>query len=320
MTTSIIGRQRELDLVQAALAAGAHILLEGPPGTGKSTLLRQVAQARHTSFVLVEGNAELTPTRLIGAFDPALVLQRGYLPDIFVDGPLVDALREGSLLYVEEINRIPEETINVLLTVMSEGEINVPRLGRVVAAPDFRLVAAMNPYDAVGTSRLSSALYDRSCRIAVGYQDAQVERQIVASAAPGGDPDLAALAVEVVRGTRDHPDVRTGSSVRGAIDLARMVPQLATIRDAPPDDLDVGLDSATTALSGRIRLHESAHRSADEVIREIYLAARRVRGADPDEDRGGGDPGEPEAARRDRRAAIPAVGTTPSRDGRTAAR
>ena len=47
----------------------------------------------------------------------------------------MSALRDGSLLYVEEINRIPEETLNVLITVMSEGEVHVPRLGHVVAAP-----------------------------------------------------------------------------------------------------------------------------------------------------------------------------------------
>ncbi len=45
-------------MVRAALASGARILLEGPPGTGRSTLLRQVAGSRHTEFVLVEGSAE----------------------------------------------------------------------------------------------------------------------------------------------------------------------------------------------------------------------------------------------------------------------
>ena len=203
----MVGRQRELELVRAALASGAHILLEGPPGTGKSTLLRQVARSRHTEFVLVEGSAELTPARLIGSFDPALVLvlEQGYRPENFSDGPLVRAMRDGGLLYVEELNRVPEETINVLLTVMSEGEINVPRLGRVTADTSFRLVAAMNPYDSVGTSRLSMALYDRTCRISVGYQDAEHERQIVQLATEDAKQTLVIEGVELARATREHP-------------------------------------------------------------------------------------------------------------------
>ena len=291
MAKQVVGRQRELELVRAALASGAHILLEGPPGTGKSTLLRQVAAARHAEFVLVEGSAELTPARLIGSFDPALVLEQGYRPENFSDGPLVRAMRDGGLLYVEELNRVPEETINVLLTVMSEGEINVPRLGRVAADESFRLVAAMNPYDSVGTSRLSMALYDRTCRISVGYQDAEHERQIVQLAASRAKQALVAEAVGLARATREHPDLRSGASVRGAIDYARLVPELAEIRAVPADDWQAGLDAALTTLSGRVRRHESCQRSADQVIEEIF---RRVRAAAQAGDPSGGEanPGE----------------------------
>jgi MoxR-like ATPase len=287
----VVGRRRELELVQAALASGAHILIEGPPGTGKSTLLRRVAESRHTEFVLVEGSAELTPARLIGSFDPALVLEAGYRPENFSDGPLVRALREGGLLYVEELNRVPEETINVLLTVMSEGEINVPRLGRIAADASFRLVAAMNPYDSVGTSRLSMALYDRTCRISVGYQDAEHERQIVALVAPRAKPALVAEAVALARATREHPDLRWGASVRGAIDYARLVPELADIRAVPTDDWQAGLDAALTTLSGRIRLHESCRRPAEQIVEEVY---RRVRSARPGDAASGGEAGQGE--------------------------
>jgi MoxR-like ATPase len=291
MLNQVVGRRRELELVRAALASGAHILIEGPPGTGKSTVLRQVAQARNTPFVLVEGNAELTPARLIGSFDPALVLEQGYRPENFTDGPLVAAMRDGGLLYVEELNRVPEETVNVLLTVMSEGEINVPRLGRIAADERFRLVAAMNPYDSVGTSRLSMALYDRTCRISVGYQDAEQERQIVELVAGQAKQDLVAEAVELARATREHPELRSGASVRGAIDYARLVPELADVRAVCADDPQVGLDAALTALSGRVRLHESCRRSADDVIEEIF---RQVRAARLAGDAAGGEnsPGE----------------------------
>ena len=102
-------------MLAATLASGCHVVLEGPPGTGKSTLLRALAAAAGLGVELVEGNAELTPARLVGHHDPALVLEAGYRPDTFVDGPLLTALREGSLLYIEELNRVPEETLNVLV-------------------------------------------------------------------------------------------------------------------------------------------------------------------------------------------------------------
>lgn len=294
LRSGVVGRSREAELVVAALMSGRHLLMEGPPGTGKSTMLRAVAATTGHGFEFIEGNAELTPARLAGYFDPALVLDRGYTDEIWIDGPLTRALRNGSLLYLEEINRIPEETLNLLVTVMSEGELTIPRLGTVTADPSFRLVAAMNPFDSVGTARISGAIYDRVCRIAMDYQSAEDERSIADRAVPHSDPAFAANIVDLVRATRTHTDVRVGSSVRGAVDLLLLSEQLGKLRGLPPDHDDVGLDAALTALSGRIRLHDSAGRSPESVITELYrsIMARPDPADEPTSPEDNGDEGK----------------------------
>lgn len=221
------------------------------------------------------------------------MLSKGYAPDIFEDGPLLEAMRTGGLLYVEELNRIPEETLNVLLTAMSELEITVPRLGRVAAAPGFALVAAMNPFDAVGTARVSSALYDRTCRISMDYQSPEAEQAIVGLRTTDLDPGWRARVVELVRSTRTHDDIRFGSSVRGAIDVARLAVELARLRGTTTDDWHVGLAAAKAALSGRIRLQDGCDRTPEQVVTELYVA---VFGAEPTDDRDTDDAADTEGS------------------------
>jgi MoxR-like ATPase len=233
----VVGRERELGLVLAAVAAGRDILLEGPPGTSKSTLLRAITAEWGIPLVFVEGNADLTPAKIVGHHNPARVLREDYSPENFVDGPLVEAMREGGFLYIEEFNRAPEDTLNTLLTAMAERRIAVPRVGEVIARDTFRVIASMNPYDNIGTTRLSTSVHDRLCRLAITYQDAVAERGIVALRAPRFEPALADLkpavyerlvadAVAVTRATREHEDIRQGSSVRGAIDLTLVAGEL----------------------------------------------------------------------------------------------
>jgi MoxR-like ATPase len=269
---AVVGRMREIEVVVAALMSGRHLLLEGPPGTGKSTLLRSIAEASGHAMEFCEGNADLTPARLSGHFDPAQVLEAGYVKEIWIDGPLTRALIDGSLLYLEEINRVPEETLNLLVTVMSEGELTIPRLGRITAHADFRFVAAMNPFDAVGTARISGAIYDRVCRVAMDYQSDSHEREIASrsSHAASASPSLVAKSVALVRATRSHPDLRVGSSVRGAIDLVMLATELALLRGPSADPAAVNLDAALCALSGRVQVQDGVTRTAEDIITDLF--------------------------------------------------
>jgi MoxR-like ATPase len=274
----VVGREHELDLVLAAVAAGRDLLLEGPPGTSKSTVLNAITGAWGIPLVFVEGNADLTPSRLVGHHNPARVLREDYSADNFVDGPLLEAIRSGGFLYVEEFNRAPEDTLNTLLTAMAERRITVPRVGTIEAAPTFRVIASMNPFDNVGTTRLSSSVHDRMCRIAVTYQDAAAEERIVALRAGGAEGEPASEqvvrdAVALTRATREHEAIRQGSSVRGAIDLTLVAGQLLELADVSETDeryAGVMFDAVVVALSGRIFLDETVDATPEAILREIW--------------------------------------------------
>jgi MoxR-like ATPase len=151
----------------------------------------------------------------------------------------------------------------------------------------------MNPYDNVGTTRLSTSIHDRLCRLAVTYQDEESERGIVRLRAPlppdevpaGLAAALVADAVAVTRATRAHPDVRQGSSVRGAIDLTLVAGELVALRGirdsggsgrltggnpARQAYADAVFDAMVVALSGRIQLDETVDATPEAVLRQIW--------------------------------------------------
>jgi MoxR-like ATPase len=247
-------------------------------------LLRAITAEWGIPLLFVEGNADLTPSRLVGHHNPARVLREDYSEDNFVPGPLVQALRAGGFLYIEEFNRAPEDTLNTLLTAMSERRIAVPRVGTVEALPTFRVIASLNPYDNIGTTRLSTSVHDRLCRLAIGFQDAEAERGIVIRRTAIDSARLVADAVALTRANRKRDDVQQGSSVRGAIDVALIAAQLATMRDValpeepslePPRGLpetytSLVLDAAVVALSGLIHLDETIEETPEDVLRQIW--------------------------------------------------
>jgi len=260
-------------MVLAALLSGRHVILEGPPGTSKSTILQSIVTEMRVPFLQVTGNRELTAATLIGHFDPVLAPAKGYKPEHFRYGPLTWAMHEGAVLYVEEFNRLPDDTASVFVAATAEHTVAVPRLGMVVAKPEFRVVAAMNPLDNTGTLSVSRTLRDRFCSIYMDYQSREEELEIVKRHSGGLPAGLVQAAVELVRRTRAHRDVRLGASIRGAIDLVMIARQLLDTPNEGEGERSAFLFSAALmALRDKIWLGGTAGRTPEEVIGEIWQA------------------------------------------------
>ncbi|NBT57792.1 AAA family ATPase [bacterium] len=103
----IVGRQKEFESLQKAIALNRNVLIEGPVGVGKTFLVREVLMALKRDFERVDGDTRYTESKLTGWFDPPLVLKKGYVSDCFIDGPLVSAMRKGRILFINELNRMP---------------------------------------------------------------------------------------------------------------------------------------------------------------------------------------------------------------------
>jgi MoxR-like ATPase len=270
----IVARDEEIKNILATLDAGKHLILEGPPGTTKSTILRAVTEVAHIPFYIVEGNVDLTPSKLVGHFNPSKVMADDYRREYFEKGPLTRAM-EGGLLYIEEFNRVPADTANALITAVEEGELAIPRYGVVEAAPAFRVVCAQNPFDDVGTMRVSRAIYDRFCRISLGYQGELEEREIVRVKTGATDERLVRIAVRVARETRRHREIKQGASVRGAMDMVAIAEQLRRSRDLlsqgepSEDEVEVLRPAMLSAMSGKIWLEETTERAPEVILDEI---------------------------------------------------
>lgn len=285
----IVARAQEIRSILATLDSGRHLILEGPPGTTKSTILRAITDVCGIPFYLVEGNVDLTPSKLVGHFNPAKVIADDYKEEYFEKGPLARAM-EGGILYIDEFNRMPPDTANVLITAVDEREIHIPRYGVLRAHPFFRVICAQNPFDDVGTMRISRAIYDRLCRIRLDYQSEEEEQEIVRRKTGCTDEILVRIAVRIARETRLHKEIKQGASVRGAMDMVAIALRLREMEERNPEQI---LASAMlTAMSGKVWLLETTERTAEAILKEIL---DRVLGQpdmrwDPD---GGGPPPRP---------------------------
>jgi len=263
-TFEVIGREEELKRLIVARRAGMHVLIEGPVGVGKTTLAKAVAGFYGQEFIRVDGDERFTEAKLVGHFEPPLVIEKGWTWDTFIPGPLLKSMQDGAILLLNEANRFTETTQNVLLSALDEKIISIPKLGTLQAKERFMVIATQNPEEYVGVTILSEALKDRFVWIRLKRQPENEEVEIVKSKS-GCDKDLARLCVKIIRLSRTHPDIRRGASIRGGIDMARILSELGRSFS----DIE---NAAIMALATKIEPEETG-KAIEEIISDLVRHA-----------------------------------------------
>lgn len=270
----IIGRESEMKSLLGAMNVGRNVLIEGPVGVGKTVLAAAVAHYLDRDLVRIDGDSRFTEQKLTGWFDPNLVLKKGFSEKTFCPGPLVEAMRTGAVLFINELNRMPEAVQNVLLPAIDEGIVHIPQLGTVKAKTGFLVVATQNPREFVATAHLSEALLDRMEWVHLHYQSYEEECEIVRRSI--GEIKVSdrhvKMAVGLVRLTRSHPKIRRGASIRAAIATIKILTGLAIGRDANDEDF---WQAVKLALPTRIELNvsddqKSFETETENVLRELF--------------------------------------------------
>jgi MoxR-like ATPase len=228
----------------------------GPPGVGKTLLLRAYAEKSDRRFAWVTGDEGIRPSHLIGSFNPSLVLSKGFTLDAFDPGPLLKSMVLGGVFGLNEANRLPEYVQNTLLEPFEERSVSVQRLSRVQAHDNFFPVLTLNPEEMAGAHRLSEALRDRiRVWIRISYPKKETELEIVKVNCP--EYKLTAHVLESVYGlvslTRENTDIEVPASIRAGISIARLASQIAKREGEGDVSHGVLTTAATHVLTGALR-------------------------------------------------------------------
>ena len=258
----VVGNHHLIRAIFVTMISGGHLLIEGTPGTAKTTISKTIARLINYNFKRIQGAVDIQPADIIGV----RVYDRNKSEFILQKGPIFT-----DFLMVDEMNRLTPKTQSALLEAMSEGQATID--GETHLLPtQFFVIATQNPHEAEGTFPLIEAQRDRFMFSTVlTHLDAENELEVIRREQAGGldwriyhdrigpvigpkevvemaatvrqiriDESVMAYIRDLVTATRLHSDIRLGVSSRASIAFVRGSRVLAALNGRDyviPDDV-----------------------------------------------------------------------------------
>lgn len=292
LRTIIRGNDEVVRMAMVAVLARGHLLIEGVPGVGKTTLAHTMARTLDCTFQRIQFTSDMLPSDLLGISVYSAVEQQFE----FKAGPVFT-----NILLADEINRTTPKTQSALLEAMNEGQVTMDGHSHPLPQP-FLVLATQNPVEHHGTYPLPESQLDRFLvRVRMGYPHAENEREILRSeagaarleqvrpAASGADviamqdevtqvkvdDSLVDYALAIVNRTRESESLALGVSPRGSIMLYRAAQAMAYLdgrKFCTPEDfktLSVAVFSHRVVINARYSSTLKKSEQAETIIRDI---------------------------------------------------
>ena len=289
----VVGKDKTLLWVLAAIMAKGHILLEDIPGVGKTTMALAFSRTLGLSYNRVQFTPDVLPSDVTGYS----ILNQATGTMTYQPGAVL-----CNLFLADELNRATSRTQSALLEAMEEGQVTVDGISHRLPAP-FVVIATQNPTGAAGTQLLPDSQMDRfMVRLSLGYPNPKDEMAMVMNR-QGQDPlqsltqllgpsdvailqetvahtyvstDVVKYIIDLIGATRRHEDITRGASPRATLAVTAMAKAVAQLRGRDyvvPNDVQ---EVFSHVVAHRLLLSQRAEAkglSAELVLKQIIDGA-----------------------------------------------